>query len=350
MKKEFKYLSFHFIKNFLIISLGLTFAAVLIDFIQRMNKIEGFNRKILYIFYNFEDYLFFVYPIALVFAAIYLLNSLVSKNHLLVFYSFGYKSKTILAPFLVVSFLIYAIFIALNFTDYAYANNNAKSILHNKDRLSSLDNLFFKYNNSFVYAKSLDIINKRFNDVTLYNIKNEKLDSLLHFKSAEFKDGKWIAKDVEIKKLNYKDNKPSGYTISKEENLEILKGYFPKVIKLLYQGKRMSLDDGYRAFRLLKGQNIDDTKVKSALYSKLIMPLFAPILIVLIFLYTPLNRRFLNRGKYLFATVGLTLLVWSLLYSLNMLGLSGTINPDFGQPVVIFILLIVSIYLYIKKA
>ena len=350
MKIEFKYLAWHFLKSFFLIAFGLTFAAVFIDFISYVNKIEGFNRKVLYFFYNFEDYLFFIYPIALVFGAIFTLYSLVLKNHLVALYSFGFKKNSLIKPFLVVWFLIYSIFIALNFTDFAYANNNARAILDNKDRFASMDNLFFKYNNSFVYAKKLDIVDKKFIDVTLYNIKGKHLDSLLHFKSAKFEDGKWMAKDVEIKKIKYKDNKPIGYEISHKKSLEILKGYFPKVIKLLYQGKRMSLDDGYRAFMLLKNQKIDSTKVKSALYSKLIMPLFAPIMIVLIFLYTPVNRRFLNRGKYLLFSIGATLMIWSLLYSANMLGLSGAINPDFGQPVIIFVLLIASIYAYIKRA
>ena len=350
MKKDFKYLSFQYIKNFLIISFGLTFAAVFINFLQHVTKIEGFNRKILYFFYNFEDYLAFIYPIALVFGAVFTFYNLILKNHLLAFYSFGFKPKQILKPFLVVSLFIYLIFIALNFTDFAYANNNAKSILDNKERYSSMDNLFFKYNNFFVYAKELDVVNKKFMDVTLYNIKDSKLNSLMHFKSAKFANKKWIAKDVEIKKLNYLNGKPQGYEVSHKDSLEILKGYFPKVIELLYQGKRMSINDGYRAFKLLKKQNIDITKVKSALYSKIVMPLFAPLLILLIFRFTPINRRFLNRGRYLLATVGVTLVIWSLLYSVNMLGLSGAINPDYGQPVVILILLILTLFAYIKKA
>jgi lipopolysaccharide export system permease protein len=350
MGRDFRYLSYHFFKNFIIISFGLTFAAVFIDFIQYINKIEGFNRKVLYFFYNFEDYLFFIYPIALVFGALFTFYTLVLKNQLLALFSFGFNRGNLIKPFLVVSFLVYAIFIALNFTDFAYANNNARAILDNKDRFASMKNLFFKYNNSFVYAKNLDIAQKRFDDVTLYNIKDEKLDSLLHFKSAKFANGKWIAKDVKIKTLKYKDGKPTGYKLSYKDSLEILKGYFPKVIKLLYQGKRMSLDDGYRAYRLLKMQNIDSTKVKSALYSKLVMPLFAPFMIAMIFLFTPVNRRFLSRGRYLLYSVGATLIVWSILYSANMLGLSGAIDPDFGQPLIILVLAIATFYLYFKKA
>jgi lipopolysaccharide export system permease protein len=349
MSKDFRYISFHFIKNFFIISFGLTFAAVFIDFIQYVNKIEGFNRKVLYFFYNFEDYLFFIYPIALVFAAVFTLYLFVLKNHLLAFFSFGFKKSKVIRPFFIISLAIYAIFVALNFTDFAYANNNARAILDNKDRFTSMKNLFFKYNNSFVFAKSLDIAEKVFSDVTLYNIRDKKLDSLMHFKSAKFENGKWIAKDLEIKKLNYKESKPVGYETIYKDSQEILKGYFPKVIKLLYQGKRMSLDDGYRAYKLLKEQNIDNAKVKSALYSKLIMPLFAPFLIVIIALFTPINRRFLSRGKYLLISVGSTLIVWSLLYSANMLGLSGAINPDFGQPVIVLVLAIASIYLYFKR-
>jgi len=136
VSREFIYISKHFIKNFLTIAFGLTFAAVFIDFIQYVNTIEGVNRKILYFFYNFEDYLMFIYPIALVFGAVFTIYSFISKNHLVAFYSFGFKQNNLLKPFVVVSLMAYLIFIALNFTDFAYANNNARAILDNKERFT----------------------------------------------------------------------------------------------------------------------------------------------------------------------------------------------------------------------
>jgi lipopolysaccharide export system permease protein len=118
---------------------------------------------------------------------------------------------------------------------------------------------------------------------------------------------------------------------------------------LLYEGKRMSIYDGIRALNLLKKQGIDSSKVKSALYTKILMPLFAPALIIIIFAFLPLHKRFLSTAKYLTSTMGLTLIVWTILYSVNMLSLNGVVPVDLGQPMVIMFLFIFAFYIWFKK-
>ena len=347
MKKIALYIAKHYLKNFLIITLALTFTTVLIDFLQNINKIEGFNRKILFSFFRFEEYLAFVYPLSMIFATVATLYSFIQKNYLIVFESLSYSRKRLLTPFLVVAFLIYLLFFFLHFTNFAYANNNAKEIKA-KSNMQSLENLFFKYDDSFVFARELDIVHKKFKDVTLYKVKEQKLDTISHFKEAHFQNKKWIAKDIEQKRLNYKNGVPIGYDSKKIKELEILKGYYPKVIKLLYEGKRMRIDDGIKAYFLSKQQNIDTTKIISALIAKILMPLYAIFLIVIIFYYTPISKRFFNKGKYLFYSIGSALLLWTLLYSLNMLSLAGTINPWLGQPVVLALLALCALYCYVR--
>ncbi len=347
MKKLFVYLAKHYLKNFLIITLALTFTTVLIDFLQHINKIEGFNRKILYSFFRFEEYLAFVYPLSMVFAAVSTFYTLIQKSHLIVIESLSYQRKTILKPFVIIAFLIYLLFFALQFTNFAYANNGAEEIKAKGD-MQTLQNLFFKYNDSFVFAKKLDIVHKRFEDVTLYRKKGEKLQEILHFKEASFDNNRWIAKDIKKKILHYDGRKPIGYDMKSIKELEILKGYYPKVIKLLYEGKRMRIDDGIRAYILSKEQHIETKKILSSLIAKIVMPLYAIFLIVIIFYYTPISKRFFNKGKYLFYSIGSALLLWTLLYSLNMLSLAGTINPWLGQPIVIGVLALYAMYCFMK--
>ena len=350
MRLEFRYLLKQYFINFFIVAFGLTFAATLIDFIHYSTKISGFNRKILYFVYTFSDLFIFTYSIALVFGAVIVLSKLLSKNYLIAFYSFGYSKSSILKPFLIGSFLIYFIIVGLNFTKFAYFGDSAISILKEQNRFSSLNNIFFKYNNNFVFAKRLDNIKKEFSDVTLYVIENKKLIKMLQFKKANFRQDRWIAKDILKKEFIYVNGVPKGYkeSIIKEE--EILQGYYPKVITLLYEGQRMSIDDGIKALLLLKKQNLDSSKIKASLYSKIFMPLFAPFLIIIIFAYLPSYKRYMSRAKFMFLTMGLTLIIWTLLYSLNMLSVNGVIDADFGVPVLIFILFIVSILIWFKKA
>ena len=347
MKKLFFYLAKHYVKNFLIITLALTFTTVLIDFLQHINKIEGFNRKVLYSFFRFEEYLAFVYPLSMIFAAVTSFYALIQKNHLIVIESFSYTKKQIIKPFITLALFIYLLFLALQFTNFAYANNNVEEIKA-KSNIHTLQNLFFKYNDSFVFAKELDIVHKKFKDVTLYKRDNERIDTIAHFKEAHFKNKAWIATNIEQKKLLYKEQEPIGYETKKIAQMEILKGYYPKVIKLLYEGKRMRIDDGIKAYLLSKEQNIETNKILSSLLGKIFMPLYALFLIVIIFYYTPISKRFFNKGKYLFYSIGSALLLWTLLYSLNMLSLAGTINPWLGQPLVIALLALYALYCYMK--
>ena len=347
--KAFSYLAKQYLKSFLIVAFGLTFAATLIDFIQYVDKIDGVNRRFLYFYYTFSDYFLFIYPIAFVFGAIITFSNLIWKNHLVAFSSFGYDKNRLIKPFLAVFLIIYLTLFTLNFTSFAYSGDSARAILDKRELFKSLNNIFFKYDNNFVFAKEMDVVNKEFKDVTLYIVKNGRLSNLLHFDKAKFKNGKWIAYNIEKKVIKYKDSKPQGYKIFKIAKEEVLQGYYPKVVRLLYEGKRMSIDDGFRALALLNQQGIDNSKVKSALYTKIVMPLFAPFLIMIIFALLPMHKRFLSRAKFLAFTMGSTLIVWTILYSVNMLGVNGVIQVDFGQPVVVLILAIISIISWIKR-
>ncbi|NPA28452.1 MAG: LptF/LptG family permease [Epsilonproteobacteria bacterium] len=352
--KLFFFLSKIYLKNFLIILFALTFSATLIDALQHFDSIEGFNRKVLYFFYIFEDFLFFVYPLALVFGAISSFYQLITKNYLIAIYSFGYYPLAVLKPFIAISLGVYFLFIGLDFTNFAYANANAKAILSKSNKIDRLNDLFFKYNNSFVYVKALDSVEKRFYEGTLYYSKlfnnKKRLDSLIHFKSAKFQNNYWVAREVEVKKIKYnKAGAPVGYDKSFQKSLKILEGYYPKVIKLLYEGKRLSIYDGFRALKLLNRQNISNTKIVAALYNKIVMPLFAPFLIILIFLNLPIHKRFLNKAKFIIYSIGVTLITWAILYSFNMLSLNGAINPHFGQPVVILLLGLITLFMLIKR-
>ena len=347
--KAFSYLAKEYFKNFLIVAVGLTLAAALIDFIQRIDSIEGVNRALLYFYYVFCDFFSFIYPIALVFGAIITFSNLVWKNHLVAFASFGYSKSHLIKPFLTVFLLIYLTIFTLNFTNFAYSGDSARAILDKRELFKSLKNIFFKYNNNFVFAKKMDVVNKELKDVTLYIVRNNRLVEILHFEKAKFKNKKWIAYNIEKKVLKYKNKTPQGYKIYKINKEEILQGYYPRVVRLLYEGKRMSIDDGLKALKLLKKQGIDSSKVKSALYTKILMPLFAPFLIIIIFALLPMHKRYISRAKFLALSMGATLIVWTILYSANMLGVNGVIPVDLGEPIIIAILAGVSLVVWFSK-
>jgi len=349
MNSAFLYILKHYIKNFFIILFGLVFIITLIDYVQYINSINGVNRAFLYFYYTFNYIMLTIYPIAMVFAAIMTLTSMLFKNHLLILSSFGYSKRAIAKPITIGAFSIYLLFLILNTTDFAYSGDRAYSIIKGNNVYKSVKNIFLKYNDSFVSAKNMDIIKKELKDATLYKIKNHKIEYLLEFKKAKFKNGEWIVKDGTKKSFVYKNGEPNGYITQKVNYIKILKGYYPKVVKLLYEGKRMSLQDGLAARALLKNQNIDSAKITAALCERIIMPLFAPFLIAITVMLTPIHVRFFSKAKYFLYTIGATLIIWSLMYSLNMISVNGVISPLLAQPLLVLILAIISTYVYIKR-
>ncbi len=350
MSRAFLYILKRYFITFFIVSIGMVSIVSLIDFLQHIGSIRGANRAMLYFYYTFNNTFTLLYPIALVFAAIIVLSSLLFKNHLLSLASFGYPKSFIIKPLLLASLIIYFIVVGLNFTKFAYAGDKAEAILNSENSsYSSLDNIFFKYNNSFVAAKKLDIVNKELKGINLYHVDNEKVDYILEIKSAKFSDGSWVANGITKKIFKYRDGVPIGYDVEKLESAKILRAYYPKVIKLLYEGKRMSITDGIKAQKLLKKQNIDNSKIESALYQKLLMPLFAPILIVLLSILTPIHKRYFGRAKFFFYSLGATLVIWTLLYSVNMMSVNGVVPVYLGQPLIILALIVLTLAVWIRK-
>ena len=344
------YIFKQYLKDFLLLLLALTFVVTLIDFIQHFNSIDGINRQFLYFIYSAANSLMMIYPLSLVFAAIVTLSRLITRNHLIVIGSFGYPKKILAKPLLSAVFGVYFVIVALNFTQFAYSSDTARAIIDKRQLFKSVENLFFKYNNSFVYVEELDVANKVLKNITMYSIENRRIEDILRIDKATFKDGAWLATGIRKEHIVFDKNKPLRYYTQLLNERLILEGYFPKVISLLYEGKRMSIQDGIKALKLLNEQKVDNSKVIAALYEKLVMPLFAPIIVLLILIYTPISKRYMNPVKYYLFGISLSILTWVVLYGINILTLNGVLPAAYSQPAVILFVLLIAIYLWFKES
>ena len=344
------YLIKHYLKNFFILLMGMSFAVVLIDLMQHITSLSGgMNIKILYLFYRWESVLTLIYPVAIVLALVMTKMSFVKENRWVALYSFGYSPKSLLKPMFLTASFIYIIFISLQFTEFSYSKESADAILHQNQANIEINELFFKYDNDFVYVKELDPVKKIIYNVTVFVIDKGLVSTIITFPKANYKDGRWIAHNVTIKSKKYQNGKLSGYFTRETKTLHILEGYKPKVVKLIYEGHSLTLIDGWNAYTLLKKQNLDTTKIKALLYNKIIMPLFALSMIIIFFFKIPSYQRFMKRELVWAQSIGITLIVWGVLHALFWLAGSGVIRPDFAQPPVIILLTIYAIYLYTKE-
>ena len=349
-KRYFRYIAIEYLKNFLILLIGLSFAIILIDFFQHAAKIgEGFNKKILYIFYNWEYIVTLIYPLIVLFSLGWTIMSFISRNIFVAMYSFGYSKREIYYPFMLVAILIYSVFTALGCTSFAYGQDKARAILKHQNESQVLNNIFFKHNNSFVYIKKLDAPNKKIYGVDIFQIKNRNVSAILSASEAYFQKPYWIAKDVKLKERKFVDGELRSFTVRRGRDAKMLKDYVPEVVKKIYEGKSLTIIDGIYAYKLLVKQGLDTSKVKAVLYNKIIMPLFALAMLGVIFFKTPPYQRFIRKDQLWTMILGSSLLFWAFLFAMNRLAVNGVIDPFYGQLIPIVLLSIYSFYIYLKE-
>jgi len=346
-KRYFRYIAWHYSKNFLILLMGLSLAVVFIDFLQNAQRIHGgINLKILYAFYTWEYMLVLIYPLVILFALAWTQIAFIYRNTFVSLFSFGYSRQQILMPFLTVAVLIYFFFIMLHMTPFAHGRDKARAILHSKKEEKVRD-LFFKYNDTFVFVKQLDPVRKVLFDGMIFRLKGQQVIETMRFPKALFQTDRWIAPHAVIRDKVYDGNGDiKGFHDRRVEKWTVLEGYRPRIFKQIYEGRSLTISDGFAAWRLLARQGLSADKIKSTLYNTLVMPLFALAMVVILFFRTPPYHRFVRKERLWVALLGSSLLVWALLFSLYRLGINGAINPDFGQSVIVFILVLYALWLY----
>jgi lipopolysaccharide export system permease protein len=141
-----------YIKNLLTILFGLSFTFAIIDYFHFAQHLDiSPNYKILYIFYKWEEAMGLLYPLTLVFALIMTKLTLVKNNTMGALHAFGYDKKRLLSSLLSVASVTYVIFLVLNTTEFAYAQDKASALIKNELHAYDVNDLFFKYNDTFVY-------------------------------------------------------------------------------------------------------------------------------------------------------------------------------------------------------
>ncbi|WP_281951367.1 LptF/LptG family permease [Nitrosophilus kaiyonis] len=343
-----RYLSFLYIKYFFIILSALIIFFVGLDFLQNAKSLpNSANLQILYILYKSFYAIDILLPITIVFAMISTKISLIRSNELVAIYSIGYDKKSVIKPLFVLSFLITLFYILLHTTSFSYANENADNIKKHKFLTSATQNLFFKYNNYYIYFKKLYPFRKEAKDIKIFLMKDHKLEEIIRAKSAFFKNNSWKIENATIvKKI---DNKNPKLKILKSKNIDILQGFKPKILDRVYEGKTsFSIIDAILAIKLLKEQNINIQKIKAVLYSQIIYPFFAPFLMVILFYFVPITQRIASITIFSFGAIIFSLSIWGVLYALVRLSFTGVLIPEITTLLPISTLFIISLLFYKK--
>jgi lipopolysaccharide export system permease protein len=346
---HFRYISKLYIKNLLAILFGLSFAFAVIDYFQHVQKLNvSSNYQILYIFYMWQEALGLLYPLAIVFAVIMTKLSLVKNNTMGALHAFGYNKKRLFIPLLAVASVTYASFTFLHTTEFSYAKDKAEVLLENELHAYDVNDLFFKYNDTFVYIKNLDPVEKKIEDITIFKVEGYQVRYTIHAPIAIFDGNEWDAQNAILKTHVYnKEGELEKYTIEHKESIKTLQGYKPKIIESLYEGKALNIIDAFNTWKLLNKQNLNSDKIRAALYNKIVVPLFAIALLLILFFKLPFHARMMNIGSVIALSLGATFVIWGILFGLNQMGSNGVLIPEFTAILPIVLLWAYAIYVYI---
>jgi len=330
---------------------GLSLAFSVIDFFQHLSSLEHttVSNKILYIFYIWQEALRLLYPLAIVFALIITHISMVKHNNLSAFFSFGYTKRDIVKPFLLVATFIYLVFAMLSMSSFSYAKEKAYAILKNRSYDYNVDDIFFKYQDTFVYMKKLYPVEKSIEDITIFKVKDKKVLYTIHAPYALYNGTSWEAKDAIVKRHNYINSKLQSYSKEHKDSIETLKGYKPKIIRSIYDGEALSSIDAYNTYKLLSNEGINTDKLRAILYSSLIVPLFSIAMVLILFFKMPYLSRMSNQGVVIASSLGATFIVWGLFYGFVQIAFSKSVSAEIILITPTCLLWLYAIYIYFKK-
>jgi len=346
-KLHFRYLAKHYFINFLALIMGLSVAFAMIDYFQHSQQLElSSNYTILYIFLMWQEALGQLYPIAIVFAGIMTKIALIKSSNMVALYSFGYTKRQLFAPFFTVAFAIYLSFMWLQTTEFSYAKDKAVAMLEDGMRVYALDDLFFIYDDDFVYAQKLDPIKKEMKNITIFRVKDNNLLFTVHANKAKYDGNSWLAKDITIKRLIYDENGIKRYETYTQDRLATLVGYKPKVIESIHEGKALDIVDMGKTYKLLDDQHLNTKKLRSSIYGKVVFPLFSIILLLVLFFKMPFHARYMNLPIVLSMSLGVTFLFWGLLFAFNQMGRNGVLSPELAMPLPILVGSLYALYVY----
>jgi lipopolysaccharide export system permease protein len=293
-----------------------------------------------------EQALGMLYPLAIIFALIMTKLSLVKQNTMGIFHAFGYTKKRLVAPMFFFAVLVYCIFLGLNTTEFAYARDKGKALLKNEVGAYNVNDIFFKYNDTFVYIKRLDPVHKKLENVTIFKVKKNKVIYTIHAPYALFDGLQWDAQNATVKTHLYNQfGNLVRYDVIHKERISTLKGYKPTIIESLYEGKSLNILDAYHTWQLLNRQHLNSDKIRSAFYEKIVVPLFALAMLLILFFKLPFHARMMRMGFVVALALGATFMIWGILFGLNQIGSNGVVVPELTAVLPIALLWFYAIYL-----
>lgn len=347
----FRFISGIYLKSFFIVFLALVFFFVGVDLLLNFKDLpNSANLILLYVLFLSCMAINYVLPISLVFALILSMVSMVRSNELVSFYALGLSKKLIVAyPFFWALFFC-LVFIGLNLTPFAYAEDYRGNIIDNALLTGQSQDIFLKYDDKFVYIAELKSLEDKVGMMKIFDLNDSLLVSLSDVKSAVFKNNTWLLEQGEfITVPNSLQLFAKGLNVEQIDNVQTLKGFKPRIIESVANKSHYSISDALQSLFAFSKQGVNTTLIRTELYKLVFTPLFAPFLLLILFHFFPITNRFFNLAFISFIFFICTLGLWGGLYLFTKFVENGLLLPELGIIMPIFLLIGTSLFLFYKK-
>lgn len=336
MPLRVRFLGFWYFKIFSVFFVALEFFFVGIDLIKFLDNLpNSANLMILLIAYDFAYASNFILPLSLVLAQITLFLTLLKSSQFTAFLALGYSRWNIFSPMVLVALLVTLCFIILQATPFAYAKEKVDAIVDKGYIESSKNDLFVKFNESYIYFEKVYPVLEKSENIKIYQIhpKTREVQKIIYAKEAFFDGLAWNLLEVLELQLPSEIHigRDTPIVVTQQENLKILEGFRPKILDSIYeQDGYLSLVDIVETLYLMQNQNIDSNSLIARLYYGTLFPLFAPLVMILLAYFTPNSNRYVNLSLLGLGMVLGVLLIWGVLFSFTRLSVGGFLNPNLG--------------------
>jgi lipopolysaccharide export system permease protein len=291
-------------------------------------------------------------PLSIIFAMIVSKFSMIRSNELIGMYAASVTKNALILPIFITSMVLTFIYIALNFTQFAYAYTYKSNLLKYNQILSTSSDLFLKYDGKYIYFGELNPIKQEVTKVKIFDIADNELQEVISAKRGVFNNDAWVLEDVEItKKPKIEENLSAKIETIKLPYITVLERFRPKIIENAHLGQSaLSIPDAIDAIIFFGRQGINISPVKTNLYLIIFFPFFAPFIVVIFYYYLPLSGRFFNLALMSFIFVFIALAGWGVLFVLGRFASSGVIIAEISILLPIVVLGLFALILYRKNS
>lgn len=349
----FWFVCVRYVKPTMFILLGLELFFVSIDSMQYFETLSNsINTALLFLAFDAMLALNYVLPLSLLLGLIVFYIGLIRSNQYVALLSLGYSRRQILYPPLLIIIFFVCIYIGLNATSFAYSQENAERLVSNNSNISK--DLFIRYNDDYVFFEKIYPLLQKAEGIKIYHTKNENgnriLSNITQANEGFFVNNEWniVSPKVYTMPLDYKAG-GEGFVVEYKDSINILKGFKPKVLDTLYNNKpSVSLTDAFYSLNILLKESADTKRTRGIIYSLALIPFFIPMVAIIIAYYVPPLARYGNLVTIGITSASASLMVWGVFFSLSKLNANAIFIPEIGILIPLALLLMVSIWHYIK--